>query len=372
MENGIVNLINHSPRGRYRHAIVCLRYFSDFRNRIADKDVEVYALDKQAGRNLSYYIRLWRLLRRLRPDIVHTRNLPTIDLVPTIVLAGVRHRVHGEHGRDILEIDGENRKYNAIRRAMSPWIQRYVSVSRDIEAWLRDSIGIPAHKIAQIYNGVDTDKFFAAADARPPLPSAAGAPVNGFVVGTVGRMEAVKDQLTLVKAFIRLCGMPGGKGAPPFLVLIGEGSLREPAETLLRDAGFLDRAWFAGSRDDVADLLRAIDLFVLPSINEGISNTVIEAMATGLPVVATRVGGNPELVVEGQTGTMVPPRAVDALAGVLRNYVENPRLCVQHGTAGRFRAVEMFSMRAMVDGYLSVYDEVLSGRASLSPPRHRQ
>lgn len=361
MENGIVNILNHSPPGLYRHAIVCLRYFSEFRNRIADDHADVYALDKKSGKNPDYYFRLWRLLRRLRPDIVHTRNLPTIDLVPVIALSGVRHIVHGEHGRDVLEVYGENRKYNRIRRLMSPLVQRYIAVSRDIQTWLSDSVGIPARKITQIYNGVDTRKFFPVPGGKAPLPAEAGAPDNAFVIGTVGRMEGIKDQITLVRAFIRLCAMPGGGGASSFLVLVGQGSLREPAENLLKEAGLIGRAWLPGSRDDVPDLMRAMDLFVLPSINEGISNTIIEAMATGLPVVATRVGGNPELVMDGATGALVPPKNLEAMADVLDGYVRNLDLCAEHGRAGHARVLDEFSLQAMVEAYLSVYDGLLSG-----------
>jgi sugar transferase (PEP-CTERM/EpsH1 system associated) len=361
MENGIVNILNHSPPGRYRHAIICLRYFSEFRNRIDDDTVKVYALDKKDGKNPNYYFRLWRLLRQLRPEIVHTRNLPTIDLVPIITLSGVRHIVHGEHGRDILEAHGENRKYNRIRRLMSPWVDRYITVSRDLQTWLSDAVGIPANKISQIYNGVDTKKFSPPPEEKPLLPAEAGQPDQAFVIGTVGRMEGIKDQITLVQSFIQLCQRQSDNRKAPFLVLVGDGSLRKPAKNLLNDAGLLDRACLAGSRDDVPEILRALDLFFLPSINEGISNTIIESMATGLPVVATHTGGNPELVVSDKTGMLVPPKNVEAMAKVLDLYVENPELCREHGSAGRTRVLNQFSLQAMIDGYLSIYDQLLSG-----------
>ena len=205
MENGIVNILNHSPPGRYRHAIVCLRYSTDFRNRIADDDVEVYALDKKGGKNPVHYFRLWRLLRRLRPDIVHTRNLPTIDLVPFIALSGVGHIVHGEHGRDLLEARGDNRKYNRIRRLMSPGVQRYIAVSRDIQTWLVDTVGIRAGKVIQIYNGVDTKKFFPAPGGKAPLPAQAGAPGNALTItdNAIIAKERYLNRISLVKKNVR-------------------------------------------------------------------------------------------------------------------------------------------------------------------------
>jgi len=361
MENGIVNIINHSPPDRYRHVIICLRYFSEFRNRIADDTVEVYALDKKDGKNPGYYFRLWRLLRELRPEIVHTRNLPTIDLVPIIALSGVRHIVHGEHGRDLLESHGENRKYNRVRRFMSPGVNRYITVSQDLQTWLGNTVGIPKDKITQIYNSVDTEKFSPMPEERPHLPAEANQPENAFVIGTVGRMEGIKDQITLVQSFIQLCRLQGETSKVPFLVLVGDGSLREPARNLLDEAGLLDKAWLAGSRDDIPDLMRALDLFVLPSINEGISNTIIEAMATGLPVVATQAGGNPELVIPDKTGMLVPPKDVAAMATVLNLYFRNSDLCEAHGSAGRTRVLNQFSLQTMIDSYFSIYDQLLSG-----------
>jgi sugar transferase (PEP-CTERM/EpsH1 system associated) len=361
MENGIVNIINHMPTGRYRHAIICLRYATDFRDRITDKEVEVFSLNKKKGNNPYYYFSLWRLLRRLRPAIVHTRNLPTIDLVPVIALAGVRLIIHGEHGRDVLEFQGENRKYNVIRKLMSVGVAHYVAVSRDIQTWLVATVGIPRHKITQIYNGVDTGKFYGSPGVKGLLPPEAAAAPDSFVIGTVGRMEAVKDQTTLVRAFINLCGMQQDVKLWPFLVLVGDGSLRATAARLLQEAGLGKRAWLAGNRDDVPALLQAMDIFVLPSINEGISNTIIEAMAIGRPVLATRVGGNPELVIEGETGCLVPPQNPDAMAKALLDYVRDPTLCATQGRAGQERVSKNFNLQAMIEGYLQVYDSMLLG-----------
>ena len=361
MENGIVNLLNHAPPDRYRHAIICLRDFSEFRNRITRDDVEVYALGKQGGNHPGSYFRLWRLLRRLRPDLVHTRNLPTIDLAPVIRLAGIRHIVHGEHGRDMVGISGRNRKYNLIRRFLSPLVRHYIAVSRDIAGWLENVIGVPSRKISQIYNGVDTEKFFPPGGSAALLPDDAGALDDAFVIGTVGRMETVKDQTTLARAFIQLCNEPPCGPRQPFLVLVGDGSLRQPAEEMLEKAGFADRAWLPGNRDDVPEILRCFDLFVLPSLNEGISNTIIEAMVAGLPVVATRVGGNPELVTDGDSGILVPPGDPDSMAAAIAGYIDSPALAEKHGKAGYERVSEKHSMQSMVDGYLSVYDRVLNG-----------
>jgi sugar transferase (PEP-CTERM/EpsH1 system associated) len=362
MENGIVNLINRTPPERFRHAIICLRYADDFRSRLVSPDVAIFELHKKPGKDIGMYARLWRLLRELRPAIVHTRNLPTADLAVVAVAAGVPRLVHGEHGWDVSEQDGDNVKYNLLRRVMSPMIHTYIAVSRDIEGWLRETIGVPGQKVRQIYNGVDAEKFFPARSGRTALPVDRFAPAGTIVIGTVGRMEVIKGHLTLVQAFIRLAEFLPERAADLRLVIIGTGSLMEPARTLLRDAGLEDRAWLPGARDDVPDLLRAMDIFVLPSLNEGISNTIIEAMATGLPVVATRVGGNSELVVDGKTGTLVPAQDPARMTEAIRDYVVAPALRTEHGGRGRARVEHEYSLERMVADYLSEYDALMTSR----------
>ena len=362
MENGIVNLINRMPVERYRHAIICLRGYTAFRERIRRPDVQVLDLAKRPGLGLDVYARLWRTLRRLRPAIVHTRNLPTIDLMPAVALAGVPARVHGEHGRDVLETHGQNRKYNRLRRAVAPWVHRYVAVSKDIAGWLADDVGVPGRKVTQIYNGVDSERFHPPAGDRDPVPSS-DIGDDTLVIGTVGRMETIKDQPNLARAFLRLRErVPPQVAARLRLAMIGDGTLREPVRALLSEGGAEAAAWLPGMREDVPDLLRAFDAFVLPSINEGISNTILEAMACGRPVIATAVGGNPELVVDGETGRLVPPQDADALAAALAGYVTDPGLMRADGQRARQRIESHFSMEAMVDGYLSVYDSLVTRR----------
>src|SRR5581483_5472355 len=143
LENGLVNLINHTPPERYRHAIVCLSDFTDFRERIEARDVPVIALHKRQGKDPGIHAVLWKVLRNLQPTIVHTRNLPAMEYAVSAMLAGVPRRVHGEHGRDIYDLDGLNPRYNLLRKAMRPFIHRHVAVSKDLERWLIRTVGVP-------------------------------------------------------------------------------------------------------------------------------------------------------------------------------------------------------------------------------------
>jgi sugar transferase (PEP-CTERM/EpsH1 system associated) len=367
MENGLINLINHMPDNRYRHAIVCLTEATDFKDRIENKAIPVIELKQTNGRDPRIHLRVWRTLRALGADIIHTRNLATLEFQLSAAMAGVHGRIHGEHGRDMYDLDGKNFKYNLLRKSLRPFVSRYIAVSRDLEQWLLKTIGVKRERVTQIYNGVNTDKF-KPRDSRRDFPGPDGwLKADSFVVGSVGRMEAVKDQMTLVRAFIHLVQSSATARERARLVIVGDGDLRQHALELLRNAGLQDAAWLPGERKDVPAIMRAMDLFVLPSLREGISNTILEAMATGLPVVATNVGGNPELIDPDATGYLVPHSDPSEMADAIQRHIEDPSLVAREGKAGLAKVQTRFSMEAMVSGYLRVYDSVL--RTIESPAR---
>src|SRR5436190_21951209 len=167
LENGLVNLINTLPHDRFEHTIVCLTYSGSFRERITRPDVRVFEMHKAPGKDLGLYHRMWKLLRGLSPDIVHTRNLPALDMLVPAALAGVKRLIHGEHGLDILELHGQHRRYNRLRQLSRILVRKYIAVSADLAAWLHRDIGIPKQKVALIYNGVDTSRFRPGASSVP-------------------------------------------------------------------------------------------------------------------------------------------------------------------------------------------------------------
>jgi len=358
MENGMVNLINRLPETQFRHTVISLTDHTEFRQRIRHSHVEFIDLDKQPGHDLSWMRRLYRILRETRPDIVHTRNLNALEAQFVAAAARIPARVHGEHGRDVFDLEGKNWKYNLLRRAARPLVDQYITVSRDLAGWLQASVGVSAPRLSQIYNGVDNAKFHPRAGERPQVGPAGFLTGATCVIGSVGRMAAVKDYPTLVRAFIQLCqsGEPA-KGVR--LMIVGDGPSRQACQTLLDQAGFADRAWLAGNRDDTAELMRAMDIFVLPSLGEGISNTILEAMSSGLPVIATAVGGNPALVSAGKTGTVFKPGDTEALARSLLDYAADPARIAREGQAARARIEHDFSLERMVAGYQTVYLKAL-------------
>ncbi|HJW05937.1 MAG TPA: TIGR03088 family PEP-CTERM/XrtA system glycosyltransferase [Rhodanobacter sp.] len=369
MEHMLVTLINQTCQ-RYRHAVVCLEGYGALRNRIESADVVCVALGKRSGKDWRCYFRLWRVLRDLGPDLVHTYNIGAVDVAPVARLAGVRHVVHAERGRDAADPRGESRKYRLLRRGLLLFIDRYLAVSRNLQDWLTEKVGIPSSRVACIPNGVDVAAFAGTAhERRPRRLLGAFAPPGTVLIGTVGRLDAVKDHAGLIAAFRILCEAWPRQGEQLRLVLLGAGSLRAALESQVERGGLSAQVRLLGNRSDVAALLAEFDVFALSSIAEGMPGVVLEAMASGLPVVATDVGGVSEVVEAGVTGTLVPAGDPHALAAALHAYVANEQLRRRHGDAGCARVAAHFSLRTMVSAYVALYDELLGRRTSAVQPR---
>ncbi len=347
LENGVVNLIN-GLADDFTHTVVCVSELGAFRERLRP-GIEVLALGRGQRRDRWVLLRLARTLRRLRPAIVHSRNWPTIEAIPAARSAGVPLVIHAEHGREATDPEGENQRRNRVRRWLSPLVDRFVTVSLDLRRWLVERVGLPETKLVTILNGVDTHRF--TDEAREAGRRALGVSEGEQVVGTVGRLDPVKDHAGLLTAFARVkAEQPGAS-----LIVIGDGPCRKELEDLAAALRLTPGVHFLGERTDVPLLLKGMDLFVLPSIAEGISNTILEAMASGLPVVATCVGGNPEVVEDGVTGALVPPRDPATLARAIVGYLQDPYLRAVQGKAARQRAVDQFDLEQMMGAYRNLY-----------------
>jgi len=358
MENGLVNLINNMPASRYRHGIACIEDYSAFRYRIARPDVEVMALQRSRIGNWHLRQELFRLCRKLRPTIVHSRNLSGLDALVPARLAGVAHCVHGEHGWDVDNLDGAKWKPALLRRLHSPLVSHYITVSKDLERFLVNRLGIAASRISQIYNGVDTVRF-----APSPSKPVDSLPLefrgDGVVlIGAVGRIQPVKDHATLLRAFSALVVDRPDLRERLRLAVVGDGPLLGDLRALADSLKITDLTWFPGALDRIPEILRTFDVFVLPSLNEGISNTILEAMATGIPIIASAVGGNLELIEEGACGRLFSVGDTVALSRMLGEYAMEKSLREAHGRAARQIAVERYSLETMVSRYEAIYDLV--------------
>lgn len=360
LENGIVNLVNRMPAQRWRHVVIALTEISnEFAERIERPDVRYIELGKRPGHLVRDYPRLHRLFRELQPAVVHTRNLAALEAVVPAWTARVPVRIHGEHGWDANDPNGQRRRYRYVRRLYRPFVHRYVALSRHIAGYLQKGVGVRRERISQLYNGVDTVRF-SPAEERAPIAGCPFGAAEDWLAGWVGRMDPVKDPLNLARAFLRARELSPAAGKRMRLVLVGAGPEREALAALLGGPRVREHVWFAGERDDVPGVMRGLDCFVLPSRAEGVSNTILEAMASRLPVVATQAGGNAELIEHGMTGQLVPASDPEALARAMLTYFTERSTARRHAKAARRVAETRFSLARMVIDYATLYERALA------------
>ncbi|MFZ6691570.1 TIGR03088 family PEP-CTERM/XrtA system glycosyltransferase [Undibacterium sp. SXout20W] len=358
LETLVVDCVNKIPPDKYRHAIVCLTDFTDFAKKITQPNVQIFALNKPPGLGLSIHFKLWKLLKKLRPAILHTYNTAAIEYSFTAKLAGVPICVHAEHGRDMSDVNGTNKKHIFLKRHLQIFIDRYVSVSTDLHNWLLDTVKIPSEKQCVIINGVDTDKF---APHRTEQSTVLPWPGEHFVIGTVGQIRDIKNHRGLIEAFHVL--LQKLHESPHYrdqlrLCIIGEGRLLRSLKQQVVDAGISELVWLPGARSDVAQIMSTFSVFTLPSFAEGTPIALLEAMATGLPIVASEVGGIPEVIKDQVQGSLVPVNDPQALADAFLRYLQQPELASFHAAEARKRIEEKYSLTSMISQYQHLYDEL--------------
>jgi sugar transferase (PEP-CTERM/EpsH1 system associated) len=343
MEKLLVEFARHADRRRFDLQFVSLTAKGDVAEQIERLGWPVIALGQRPGVEPATSVRLAQLFRRSKPRIVHTHNTkPLLYAVPAAHLTGVQTIIHTRHGQR----HGATRRQNFLFNLAARWVDRVVSVSSD-SAQIALQQGLPSEKLVTIHNGIDLPLFPPAG----PLPS-------GPVV-FVGRLSPEKDLPTLLRA-----AAIAASEEPSFrLHLAGAGPSLSELQRLAAQLGVGHRVGFLGHNTDISAILAQASLFVLSSVTEGVSLALLEAMACRLPVVATAVGGNVEVVIDGETGLLVPPRSPAALAGAMLKLYRQPELARRMGVAGRKRVEARFDSRRMVAEYESLY---LPGQSSLA------
>lgn len=356
MENGVVNLVNELDRTLFRPFICCLQREGPLKERLK-KDVVVLNLEQKDG--FQYYLpfKLCRLFQRENVAIVHTHNFATsLYGIVGARLANTPVIIHGEHG--MIAQDKKRRKL--LAKHLSNFVDCVTTVSDDLKEILISKIGINKHKIITIVNGVDIRKFEENFD-RKVIREEVNLQTTDFVVGTVGRMVSVKGHSTLIEAFSRVAGcIPNSR-----LLLIGDGALRRELESQSKELGIEDRVKFLGQRADVHKLLHIMDIFVLPSLSEGMSNVILEAMASRLPVVATNVGNNSELVKNWKTGILINKPEPALIADAILNILSDIEIAKDMGKAGYEHARQYFSLLQMIKKYEDIYKYWLKNKGAL-------
>jgi sugar transferase (PEP-CTERM/EpsH1 system associated) len=356
LEQGVLKIATGLDPARFEQTI-CTIWSLDYMP--ARQDIRVIPLNRSA-KNPGFITRdLLSLFARERPHIVHSRNWTSIEAVLAARLARISAVVHSEHGRDVLPLSSEPLRRRLFRRLCYRLADRVFAVSRELKQEFVSALGISPNLFRVIYNGVDTKVFFPSVEQRDTQRRKLGISPNTVVVGSVGRLDAVKDHRTLLQA----AETAVNQGSDIYVVLVGDGPQRGPlAQQLQGMPALRDRVIFAGRTFDVAQWLRAFDIFALPSVFEGTSNTLLEAMASGLPVVATRVGGNIELFEENQSGLFFEVGDFQGLAAHIVRLAASPQLRQTLGAAARNHVEEVFPLEKMIRNYGDMYAELLAGK----------
>jgi glycosyltransferase involved in cell wall biosynthesis len=350
-EQQLAELVRRLDRRAWTPTVCC------FRPGLIAREIEaggtrVVVIRKRARVDPFLVLALTRLMRRERIDVVQTylftantwgRLAAFLARVPAIVTAERNVTMWEERYKPVV----------------GRWLDRFTAVTTGNSEAVRQYLvekGLPARKVRVIYNGVNLARFDG--PASPQMTRAELAiPPGHRVVGFVARLEPQKDPSTFLRAAARVVQrIP----AVAFL-MVGGGALRAQLEHEAEALGLRDRIIFTGARRDVPRLLAALDVSVLSSVKEGMSNTIMESMAAGLPMVATRVGGNAELVIDGETGYLVPPRDPERLAEAIERVLEDPARARAMGRAAQARIAERFSIDAMVASTTALYDELVRG-----------
>jgi sugar transferase (PEP-CTERM/EpsH1 system associated) len=347
----LMKLIRSLDPKVFQHSICTLRGMAP-RVQSWSSDVVVRHAGGATGSFQFNLVRLFNLMKEVRPTIVHSRNWGGIEAILAARLADVPVIIHSEHGYDLNMQHGLPLRQRLYRNLSYRYATAVFSVTEELRRYHSSQAHWNPTEMRVVHNGVDTELFKPRPHLRDALRKQFGIAPECLVIGFVGRMIALKDVLTL----LRSAEMIASEFPCFHILLVGAGPEAVRLDEYVGNSPSLPgRVTFAGNRSDIADVLNAMDVFVLPSIAEGMSNTLLEALATGLPAVATNVGGNPEILEDGRGGYLFPAGDVAALADRLLVLLRDDHLRMKFGVAARHRVVANFSLEAMLSRYSDLY-----------------
>jgi len=338
--------INHMPE-QYQHIVISLTEITPFAKKNLNIPVHLIALKKSKGQDYSLYLKLYKLFRQLSPDILHTYNLSTLEYQVIAAFAGIKKRIHAEHGRDINDPEGINKKYNFLRRLVNPFLHHWVVVSKDLKNWLINIVKLPPQKIQLIYNGVDTEHFKKLTKTKKKYQ-------NKSVIGTIGRFDPIKNQKILIPVFKEIQSKQPELARTLMFIIVGDGNEYENLKKSIEDENLQQFFYLPGMLYNIVEILADFDIFILPSIAEGLPMTLLEAMSMGLPSVCTKVGGVPEVLTK-ETGILVEPESRNEIVTALLKLLNDKQLSNQLGVNARQEVIKKLSIQTMVDQYIKLY-----------------
>jgi sugar transferase (PEP-CTERM/EpsH1 system associated) len=352
LEQVVLNLIKNLDRRRYRPYVACLRETGGLKTELEEIGVSVIEFNRGDGLDLKLPFDFARVLRKEKITILHTHDLgPYLYGAIAAKLARVPVLVHTEHSY----LTQNTKILKIAERVLSFFTDTIISDSLDVTRFLVKEQRINPDKIETIYNGIDLALFQPSSNGNS-LKSMLGLPPESQVVGTVGRLVPVKDQRTLISAVASV--VAADKNV--HLVLVGDGPLRDELTELTRVLGIRGNVHFLGNRRDVQKILQIFDVFVLPSLSEGLSLSLLEAMACSRPVITTHVGGNLEIIDRPEVGVLIKPGDVATLAIEIRDLLDNPLSARKMGASARKQVEARFSLKKMAESYESIYERNLT------------
>lgn len=364
MENGVINLSNGLDPRFFQIGVACLEIPGGFASRLRD-DILVESCERRFGFDLRAAWRLGRLIHRWRPDVLHTHNLgPLIYAVIARAFAGrFTPILHGEHG----VFQGDSLDPRRLRQRK--WLYRICARIHTVSASLRDylvGLGFPDGKMVTILNGVDCDRF-SPPDDRAERKRRQGLPEDSLVVGIVGRLAASKRHDLFLGAIERLPGEIEGRAV--HALIVGDGGDHRDAvvEAIERHPAGARLHWM-GHQDDPVACYRAMDLLVMPSAVEGLSNALLESMACGVPCIAHPACGASEVIDDGRNGWLAEMATGEQLAECLEALLKDGHSLLEVGAVARETAVQRFSLDAMVARYGELFGELARGRWWIGRP----
>lgn len=359
MESIVVNLINGLDRKKFVSSLCCLEGLGPLLKEINQREVKVFNLGKGESHDWTLFLRLAKLFKKEGAQIVHTLGWAALfDGIIGARIARVPVVVHSEHGKSYEDLLDVPRRRIWTQRMILPYLTDKVCVvCEDLKKSLKESLHLLDKKMITIYNGIEISNVALSVDLVQKKKDI-GYKNNEMIVGTVGRLDPVKNYKVLLRsAAIITQDMPNVK-----FLFVGDGPAAEGLKSLTQELGLNSRVIFLGQREDVPELLKIMDVFALPSLSEGLSKAILEAMAAGLPVVATNVGGNPELVIENQTGFLVPSGDPQGLANAIIYLLKNHEQAKRMGMSGQEMVRQHFSLEKMIKSYENLYLSLLTDK----------
>lgn len=340
MEQVVADLVKQTDHHEFVSVVACLNELGPIAKELISVGVKVLKVDKMVP-ILSYLYpgKLIKLIRGHNIDVVHVHSGCWHKAALAARYCGVKKIIYTDHGRKF----PDSAKVMILDRLVSPITRHVVAVSDNLAEYLRINVGIPGKKIKVIINGIDVNRFLFSFNQIPGNTC--------LRLGIIARLAPVKDIATLIRAM----AIVHQHNPNLLLSIVGDGPERYFLESLVSELGLAQVVSFLGFRRDIPSVLKEIDIFVLSSLSEGTSITLLEAMASGKPVVVTNVGGNPAIVEQGVNGLLVPPGDSEALARALLNLAGASELRRAMATANINKVAERYSIQSMARHYEALY-----------------